>query len=216
MNKIKYFPPEIVSKMLERQVEQGNPMDVSVFESHPTADKEIWGFDWLLTEEDADFWESVIMDENFDLFFEKCPRGNKTVIIELVSPEAKMPIKFNPTDACWDVYATSREYLYGGKVVKYGLGFKAQLPAGTRLDLRPRSSVYKTGLSLSNCIGTGDEGYGNEYAAFFYNIFPEMPDYEVGDRILQIHVENVLDCKFVEGTISAENVREGFGSTGKK
>lgn len=141
--------------------------------------------------------------------------NSKNAIIELIHPDAKMPVKFNDTDACWDVYATSMEE-FAGKVIRYGLGFKIQLPPNTRLDIVPRSSIYKTGLMLSNCIGQGDEQYRGEYAAYFYNIIPALPNYKVGDRILQMRIENRTDVKFVKGVVDDASRGGGFGSTGLK
>ena len=41
---IKDFPPEIVEKMLEKQVEQGNKRDVSVFEKNSCLNARQGGF----------------------------------------------------------------------------------------------------------------------------------------------------------------------------
>ena len=69
---------------------------------------------------------------------------------------------------------------------------------------------------LSNCVGVGDEGYTGEYRAFFYNIIPDLPNYEVGDRILQIEIEGRRDIEFVqvEGLTPSDRGNGGFGSTG--
>ena len=66
-------PKEVVDKMLERQVEQGNPESIAVFEKEIIADKDGGGFDWSDTKEDHDFWEAVLMENNFDLFFTVYP-----------------------------------------------------------------------------------------------------------------------------------------------
>lgn len=90
-------------------------------------------------------------------------------------------------------------------------------PLNLSLDFRPRSSVWKTGMSLSNCEGTIDEGYINEVSAVFYHIMPNMPKYEVGDRIGQIKIGVTLPIEFVEVDKLNETSRGmgGFGSTGK-
>ena len=66
------FPQEVVEKMLERQVEQGNKRDVSVFEICRGAISN--GFEWSKTEEGFYFWGSVITDKHFGLFFAKYPK----------------------------------------------------------------------------------------------------------------------------------------------
>ena len=68
------FPREIVERMLECQVEQGNPRDVSIFEHYPNADQDSGGFNWRATIEGDDWWSKVIDDKNFDIFFLKYPK----------------------------------------------------------------------------------------------------------------------------------------------
>lgn len=137
------------------------------------------------------------------------------VKIKLLNPDARTPIRFNETDACYDVYATSKND-YGDGRIEYGLGFSLELPPNTQLDLRPRSSIYKTGLVLSNSIGTGDEEYRGEYRAVFYHVIPTLEPYEVGDRILQIQLRSREDMEFIPVDDLGDTVRGsgGFGSTG--
>lgn len=71
---IKNFPKEVVEKMLEYQVAQGNPKDVSVFEDDETSDVNQKGFSWDETGEPS-FWNKVIMKKDFELFFEKYPKN---------------------------------------------------------------------------------------------------------------------------------------------
>ena len=66
---IKDFPIEVVQKMLERQVEQGHTEDIKAFQIIA-----IGGFDWSTSEEGHIFWNEVIRQKNFDLFFKKYPR----------------------------------------------------------------------------------------------------------------------------------------------
>jgi hypothetical protein len=71
---LKGFPEEVVEKMLERQVEQGNKRDVSVFEDSRRRDSFCGGFRWVETVEGHVFWKSVISDKNFDIFFQHYPK----------------------------------------------------------------------------------------------------------------------------------------------
>lgn len=70
---LKGFPIEVVKKMIERQVEQGNPADVGVFQKDSTRG-DGGGFYWIDTIEDDDFWCAVIMDKDFSVFFERYPK----------------------------------------------------------------------------------------------------------------------------------------------
>lgn len=139
------------------------------------------------------------------------------VYIKLLNDKAKMPFKTHESDACWDVVATSKKHLNeDGTVIEYGLGLAMELPKGTQLDLRARSSIHKTGLILTNCIGTGDEEYRGEYKAVFYHVIPHLPEYQVGEKILQIQLVERADVKFHEVNELKNTIRGqgGFGSTG--
>ena len=138
------------------------------------------------------------------------------VKIKLLHPDAQIPKKVIDTDACYDVVAVSKKDFGDGRI-HYGLGFALEIPENTQLDLRPRSSVHKTGLILSNCIGTGDEEYRGEFQAVFYHVIPTLPPYEVGDRILQIQMRTREDVIFKEVEVLSDTVRGigGYGHTGK-
>lgn len=90
-------------------------------------------------------------------------------------------------------------------------------PINLSIDFRPRSSVWKTGMVLSNCEGTIDEGYTNEISAVFYHVLPNMPRYKIGDRIGQIKIGTTFPITFVEVDKLEERDRglNGYGSTGK-
>lgn len=90
-------------------------------------------------------------------------------------------------------------------------------PINLSIDFRPRSSVWKTGLSLANCEGTIDELYRGEVSAVFYHVMPTMPKYEVGDRIGQIKLGITFPMEFVEvdELDDTERGAGGYGSTGK-
>lgn len=68
------FPIEIVEKMLEYQVLQGNPRDVSVFEKCNVNSRRGFGFDWETTDDGHYFWNDVINNKNFALFFDRYPK----------------------------------------------------------------------------------------------------------------------------------------------
>lgn len=133
------------------------------------------------------------------------------------------PFKKHERDFCYDCVAVSCEEV-APKVYKYDLGIALQLegvdkerPVIFDIDARPRSSVYKTGMSLSNCIGTIDEDYTGYVSVIFYHVIDTLPKYEVGDRICQIKIGTTYPMNFVE--VDDLNVTKrgdgGFGSTGK-
>ena len=165
------------------------------------------------------------------------------VKIKKLSPLAKLPYKKYDSDFCFDVYATSCEEV-APNVYKYGLGIALQIERGDEevmilgnghfknrvsidtsqmplkfdIDLRPRSSVWKTGMVLSNAVGTIDETYTGEVSAVFYHVVPDMPKYEVGDRVGQIKIGVTFPMEFIEVEELNETSRGvgGYGSTGVK
>jgi dUTP pyrophosphatase len=140
----------------------------------------------------------------------------KQIKVKLLNENSKLPKRFIDNDACYDVYAVSKNDLGDGRI-EYGLGLAFEIPENTQLDFRPRSSIHKTGLILSNCIVTGDEGYRGEYKSVFYHVIKSLPPYEVGDRILQLQLRTREDVVFevVENLTDTVRGDGGFGSTGK-
>lgn len=152
-------------------------------------------------------------------------------------PDAVVPFKTYPEDFCYDVVATSEQEI-APNVWKYGIGLAFEI-RGQRyvkvgidyedryyveipdmqfsLDLRPRSSIYKTGMVLSNAVGTVDDLYRGEVSAIFYHVFPNMPRYRVGDRIGQIKLGITLPLEFEEADELGQTARGdgGYGSTGR-
>lgn len=78
---IKDLPIEVVEKMIEEQVKQGNCPNVEVFQKYNRADRKRGGFNWSNTDDGMDFWSNVINDCDFDLFFKKYPKKAKLVYI---------------------------------------------------------------------------------------------------------------------------------------
>lgn len=147
------------------------------------------------------------------------------VKIKKTHPNAVVPFKTYEKDFCYDCVATSCEEV-APNVYKYGLGISLEIVRGREwehenvnlcVDARPRSSVWKTGMVLSNCEGTIDEPYRGEICAVFYHVMPNMPRYEVGDKIVQIKIGATEPIEFEEAEELSETDRGdgGWGSTGK-
>ena len=142
--------------------------------------------------------------------------------------DAVIPSKKIEDDFCFDLTAVTEEEI-APNVWRYGFGFALQVDDGVHsvttsnmfsfgFSIRPRSSVWKTGMILSNCIGTVDEGYTGEISAVFYHVMPNMERYHVGDRIAQLHFDQTtkfLDFIEVDELDETERGSNGYGSTGK-
>ena len=72
---IEGFPIEVVQKMIERQVQQGNKADIKPFQKLNCADYPNGGFKWEDTPEGFEFWEKVINIRDFDTFFKMYPKS---------------------------------------------------------------------------------------------------------------------------------------------
>ena len=134
--------------------------------------------------------------------------------VKLLNINSQLPSRTHDNDACYDVVATSKIDLGDGRI-QYGLGLSFELPLNTQLDVRARSSIHKTGLILSNGVGTGDEGYRGEYMAVFYHMIKTLPVYEIGDRVVQIQLRSREDVTFeiTEDLSDTSRGSGGFGST---
>lgn len=151
------------------------------------------------------------------------------ILIKKLHENAVIPHKTYQQDYCYDVTAVSEEEI-APNVWRYGLGIALQIlrgwetsavinqpPQNLSIDLRPRSSVWKTGMVLSNCVGTIDETYTGEISAVFYHINTSLPRYKVGDRIGQIKIGFTQPMEFIEvqELSSTNRGANGYGSTGK-
>ena len=144
------------------------------------------------------------------------------VKIKKMHEGAVIPYKTHAEDMCYDVVATSCEEV-AANVYKYGIGLAFQIdPCGIRssttcITLKPRSSIWKTGMVLSNSVGTIDELYTGQVYAVFYHVMKDMPIYKVGDRVGQINLETSLSMNFTVVNELDETARGGggYGSTGE-
>src|SRR5690554_1489884 len=83
MIQFKNLPVEIQEKMLDEQERQGNPRNAEVFEKNTKAGAIVGGFYWTDSVEGHDFWEEILLDDNFDLFYEKYPKRPALKVIPL-------------------------------------------------------------------------------------------------------------------------------------
>ena len=146
------------------------------------------------------------------------------VKVKKLNENAVIPFKTYDDDFCYDVVAVSEEEV-APNIWKYGIGLAFQIDRDSlfahrylnlSIDLRPRSSVWKTGMVFSNCEGTIDELYTGEVFAVFYHVFPNMGRYKVGQRIGQIKIGITTPIEFVivDELDETERNSGSYGSTG--
>lgn len=79
------FPKEIQELILKRQVEAGNPPDITLFDKWREVDTSNGGFMWEDTKEGTIFWLDVLLETNFEVFYKKYPQSKEhTIEISLI------------------------------------------------------------------------------------------------------------------------------------
>jgi len=138
------------------------------------------------------------------------------VKIKKINPSAVIPTYAKDGDAGMDVIATSviSEDVFQ---ITYGLGIALEIPNGFVGLVFPRSSIRKTDLSLTNCVGVIDSGYRGELQATFRKHRGVASTiYAVGDRVAQIMIipHPPIEFEVSEELSNTERGEGGFGSTG--
>lgn len=142
-----------------------------------------------------------------------------------LNENASFPERASEFAGGWDVKVTEIEKVSEDFVI-CKLGFALSLPNNYKLTIVPRSSLTKTHWVLQNSPCLIDEDYRGEvqlrfrcipsnygYNTLLYENFP----FEVGDRVGQVYLEEVIPIEFVEVNELSESKRGdgGFGSTNK-
>jgi dUTP pyrophosphatase len=100
-------------------------------------------------------------------------------------------------------------------------GLAVALPAGTELQIRPRSGLaFRVGVTVANAPGTVDSDYRGEVMALLVNFGDRAFRIEHGARIAQAVLSPVLRALWNETTPNDAGFHDtirgagGFGSTG--
>lgn len=136
------------------------------------------------------------------------------VRIKKLHPDAVIPKYAKSGDAGLDLTAT--DVFADETTMTYKTGLAVEIPRWHVGLLFPRSSVYKTGQSLTNCVGVIDSGYRGEIMMKF-TLSPYAKEYEIGDRIGQLIIIPYPKVVFEEAdelTLTSRGT-SGYGSTGR-
>lgn len=141
------------------------------------------------------------------------------VVVEKVRETSKLPEKATLLSGGYDLFADKIEAPSTNKRIVY-TGLKMKPNADYMIRIGPRSSITKTNWILQNSPGLGDPDYPGEYQLRFHYVGDETDNpifpYEVGDRVGQMWLEEIIPIEFVEGVVDSTTERiGGFGSTGK-
>lgn len=157
------------------------------------------------------------------------------VKIKRLNCKAVIPTKAHPTDAGFDLVATSRTVDSDHNIV-YGTGLAFEIPEGYVGYIFPRSSISRKEVMLTNAVGVIDSGYRGEvtfkfkFAAnaymlkldsdeSYYSSLPciDKKVYDVGDRIGQLIIMPLPEIELEEADELSASDRGtgGYGSTVK-
>jgi dUTP pyrophosphatase len=144
--------------------------------------------------------------------------------IKKMHPDAKMPVRANPSDAGADVFYCGEDIIvYSGDSVVLGTGLQIATPDGYVTEVKNRSGMAaKNSLLVGACII--DSGYEGELKINLHNVGRNSRNIRNGDKIAQIVVYKIELIEFSEmpselplysRTLTISNRKDGgFGSTG--
>ena len=128
-------------------------------------------------------------------------------------PDAVIPSYAKAGDAGVDL--TAVDVAADEHTITYKTGIAIEIPRWHVGLLFPRSSVYKTGQTLTNCVGVIDSGYRGEIM-MKYTLSLYQREYQIGDRVGQLLIIPYPKVEFEETNELSETSRGtgGYGSTG--
>lgn len=140
-----------------------------------------------------------------------------TMKVKLVSPDARLPERANPTDAGADLFATT-ELVIASKCSKFmDLGIQVEIPDGCAGFIFARSGIGGKGIRPRNCVGVIDSKYRGNVGIMIENDNEATYHISTGDRIAQLVVMPVYLMNIEQAdTLNMEDDRGGgLGHTGK-
>ena len=138
-----------------------------------------------------------------------------------LNDKAIMPIRAHKGDAGLDLTCTEIVPVRNAcnqLLLEYHTGLAVEIPEGYTGLLFPRSSVFKTSLIQSNCVGVIDSGYRVVMKAIFRDTTDVIPAvFQEGERFCQLVIVPIPNIEVVEASELSESDRgeNGYGSTGK-
>ena len=140
------------------------------------------------------------------------------VQVRRLDPGMPIPSRARAGDAGVDLRAAEDADLKPGERRLIPTGLAIAIPPGYAGYVQPRSGLAaRHGLGLLNSPGLIDSGYRGEIKVIAINLDPaDVISIKRGDRVAQLVILPVPECRFVEVRELAESERGagGFGSSG--
>lgn len=137
--------------------------------------------------------------------------------IELIRPEAKLPVRANHDDAGMDVFTPISIQIEPDSDALIPLGWRCEFPKGFALLFWEKSGIAtKKKLDLGACVV--DAGYRGEVHCHLINNSGETQFFQAGDKVSQFLIMpvwhgRVRPVKSLD--MNTDRGAGGFGSTGK-
>ena len=127
---------------------------------------------------------------------------------------------YNPGDSGLDLFCPETVTIQPGETYKINLQINCEAlseSGNVSYYLYPRSSIIKTPLRMSNCVGIIDAGYRGDIIACVDNIKDYPYEIKQGDRLFQICSGDLspFTYELVDNLSNTRRGDGGFGSTGR-
>ena len=127
---------------------------------------------------------------------------------------------YNPGDSGLDLFCPETVTIQPGETFKINLQINCEAlsdSGNVSYYLYPRSSIIKTPLRMSNCVGIIDAGYRGDIIAYVDNIKDYPYEIKQGDRLFQICAGDLspFTYELVDNLSNTRRGSGGFGSTGR-
>ena len=127
---------------------------------------------------------------------------------------------YNPGDSGLDLFCPETVTIQPGETYKINLQINCEAlseSGNVSYYLYPRSSIIKTPLRMSNCVGIIDAGYRGDIIACVDNIKDYPYEIKQGDRLFQICAGDLspFTYELVDNLSNTRRGDGGFGSTGR-
>jgi dUTP pyrophosphatase len=144
----------------------------------------------------------------------------RTLGVELVHEDAKIPSYAYPSDSGFDLRSTIEINIppFGRALIPTGI--KLSIPEEYEIQVRPKSGLaLNQGLTVLNTPGTVDSGYVGEIKVIVFNTNNETVTVSKGMKIAQAVLCPVVCGKYVSLELTnkvddKDRGDKGFGSTG--
>jgi dUTP pyrophosphatase len=144
----------------------------------------------------------------------------KSLGVELIHEDAKVPTYAYPSDSGFDLRSTVEINIPPFGRVLVPTGIKLSIPEEYEIQIRPKSGLaINQGLTVLNTPGTVDSGYVGEIKVIVFNTNNETVTVAKGMKIAQAVLCPVVCGKYVSIELmdkveDKDRMDNGFGSTG--